>query len=584
MKKPSASAHARLTELQHRIYRSLQRDAARIFGPTPSAIRRYERACREDYRGRFQISTKAELIAAIRGTDVALVADYHAFGQAQRTALRLLRESALPGEKWVLGLELIPSQFQKALDDYQAGLLTVGRFHELIRYKEEWGFPWKNYEPLFAWARRHDVQLLALNRPKELIYRDFGRKKPASIERSIQDLHARDEWAAGIITDCFHESAVPLRMLVLYGGYHVGRSHLPSHIERISKAFLGKPLNSVSVHQNVDELYWKLARQERELHAQVLRLRKDAYCVFSGTPWAQLQSLISTSEGDAFLGKGGPSSQDHPDLDDDESDNDSFEEADHLSQMQGYASVIAEFMDLASPSFESLTLHTIEEADFVDSLGDAFSAGEIRLIQSLVKSNHRVYLPRAQVAYIGSPSPNASAELAAIHLLREKTRVESFYDGGRDDFFRLVLEAAFGFLGSLILNPRRKCDQAEDHARRLRALSRGELPAFAGEKGARKLALDIIRGTEKRRERALRDLPTRASPEAFAITLAARFVGQALGKALHPVLLGQDHGDAGFRRVVGLLLRRKHFETAFEELVLPVPEHQYAGPSKADSI
>lgn len=571
------SAHARLTELQHRIYRSLQRDAARIFGPTPAAIRRYARDCRQDFRGRHQISTKAELIASIRAADVAFVADYHAYGQAQRTALRLLRDSVLPGERWVLGLELIPSQFQQALDDYQAGNLGLQRFHELIRYREEWGFPWKNYEPLFAWARRHGVKLLALNRPKQLIYQSFGQQ----LERSIKDLHARDEWAAGIITDCFHETPGPMRMLVLYGGYHVGRAHLPTHLARVSRGFLRRPLRSVSIHQNVDELYWKLARAERELHAQVLKLRKEAYCVFSGTPWAQLQSLISGSEGEALEAAFGAAGDE-----DSESDGDSGDdfEADHLSLMQGYAEVIAEFLGLEAPSFESLTLHTIEEADFVDSLEDTYSEGEIRLVQSLVRSNHRAYLPGAQVAYLGSPSPNASAELAAIHLLRERTRVTTLFAGGRDDFFRMVLESAFGFLGSLVLNPRRKCDLAADHARRVRALSRGEPPAFPGEKTARRLALSILRDRPARREATLRSLPPRVSPAAFVVTIAARFVGQALAKALYPVLLGHYHGEAGFRRTVSLLLRRKDYEEAFEELIQPVPARHYAGPSKSDSL
>jgi hypothetical protein len=544
-----ASAHVRLQRLQRRIYLSLEREAERLLGTPPASIRGYQRANDRDFRGRHRTSTKEELISQIRRHDVTFIADYHTFGQAQRTALRLMREAVLPGEHWALGLELIPSHCQPALDAFQGGKIGTAKFHQLIRYREEWGFPWKNYAQLFEWAREHEVRLVALNRPRELLYRSLL-DKPA--DKSGKDLLARDQWAAGIITDTIADQP-GLRMLVLYGGHHVGRGHLPAQLTRVSRAFLKRPLTSISVHQNHAALYWKLARKARELHAQVLKLRGgEAYAVFSATPWAQLQSLIGCAEGEDL----------------ETADSEDAGPLDYLSLMSAYGSVIAEFLGLpaaAAKAFSSLSLRAIEEADFIESIGpERITDGERRLAQALIGANERFYLPREQLTYLASPSPNSAAEYASIHLLRRHARVRAFYGGGREDFFRLVLESAFGFLGSLVLNPRRKCDLPRDHERRLTQLSRGARPAFAGEKAARKLTVDLL--SERRREAALARLPSMASASALPAWWAARAVGQILAKQIHPWLLGLRHGSEEFRETVRLLTRARGFETAFDEL------------------
>jgi hypothetical protein len=573
----SVSAHVRLQRLQRRIYLALEREAERLLGTPPASIRGYQRSAERDFSGRHRLSTKEELVAQIRRHDVTFIADFHTFAQAQRTALRLMREAVLPGERWALGLELIPSHCQRALDDFQARRIGTRKFHELIRYREEWGFPWKNYEPLFEWAREHQVRLIALNRPRELLYRGIADR---GSERSGKDLHARDQWAAGIITDLIAEQP-GLRMLVLYGGHHVGLRHLPAQLARVSRAFMGRPLTSLSVHQNHAALYWKLARREIELHAQVLKLQGGkAYAVFSATPWAQLQSLIGCAEG-----------EDLEEIDEAEgiaaqgagSDDPS---SDYLSLMRAYGSVIAEFLGLPRESFVSLSLRTIEEADFVEAVGnERLSTGERRLANALIGANERFYLAREQIAYLASPSPNSAAEYASIHLLRRHSRNGAFFKGDREDFFRLALESAFGFLGSLILNPRRKCDLPRDHERRIAQLDRGARASFHGEREARKTAIGAL--SPRARDAALSKLPAQASARALPAWWAARAAGQILAKRLHPWLLRLKHGSPEFRSAVALLTRKRGFEAAFDELMAKKAERaRHARPetSKRETL
>ncbi|MGZ3688761.1 MAG: ChaN family lipoprotein, partial [Bdellovibrionota bacterium] len=516
-------AHRKLLRLQKKIFNSLKAESERLLGETPEAIRTYEREFQRDFQGaatRLAPVGKPELIEEIRRADVTFIADFHTFVQAQKTSLRLMRDAVKPDEIWYVGLELIPSHHQRALDRFQAGKLSLEKFHRTIRYREEWGFPWKHYAPIFKWARDSGVRLIALNRPRALSH--IKRKRHS-------DLHERDQWAAGIITDVLADErgrGRRARMIVLYGELHVSSSHLPAQLAAISRAYLKQPLRSVTIHQNHDELYWRLARQGRELQVDGVRLRRGAYCVFPSTPWNKLQSLVSWFEGGvADLTR-------PPDLDG-EGEEATDSDTDYLSMMRIYARTLSEFLGVADPSFDGLSVRTIDEADFVEGLAEdhVFTPKEHRLIRYHVLSNHRLYIPRAQVAYLGTASQNAAAELAAIHLLRTETRIRDVYLGTRDDFFRMVLEWAFGFFGSLVLNPRRKCDLPSDHSRRLRQLaSDAEPEAFEYERLARTLALHVI----EEQRRAIRGKPTplsrlerslQARGDAPAIMLAARYVG-----------------------------------------------------------
>ncbi len=528
-----SSAHSHLVHLQRRIYRSLEREARSLLGDTPAAIQKYERERNRDFLGRHTISTRQQLIDAVRAADVTWIGDYHTLGQSQRTALRIMRDAVKSGENWMIGLELIPSQYQDVLDRYQAGRLSLEAFHAKIRYREEWGFPWKNYAPIFEWARKHSVRIIALNRPRALIYRDFKQDFTARETVSSVDLHERDLWAAGIVTDQFAEAqrlnSGRLRMLVLYGELHAARAHLAAKLTRVSLAFLNKPLRSLSIHQNHDATYWRLAEKERELHAQVLKLGSDAWCVLTTPPWARLQSLIASIEGQDLEDSDGP---------------------DDLYWMKKYGETIASFLGLRCPSFESVTLKTIENADFVESL-DPKRGDSTQLAQSLMGANQRFYLPGHELAYLAVPSLNGVAELAALHVYHSQKKSSP----PASLVHAKVLESAFAFLGSLILNPRRKCDLRNDLKRRIRQLHAGARASHAGELDARQLAVALL-------DRRQADTHT-----ALTRTLGARYAGRALAKALHPLLLSSRHGGAEFNRIVKLLLESQTSEAALLELL-----------------
>lgn len=579
------TTHSRLLKLQKKVYRALQAEADRLLGAAPDAIRRYELGYRKDFTGaailRPKPVSKSRLLQRVRASDVTFVADFHTFPQAQRTALRILRDAFRSGERWCIGIEPVSSQHQAVLDAFQAGKISLEEFHRTIRYADEWGFPWKNYAPLFQWAREHGVRIVALNRPRELLSKPGLRGATVRRVRDSEELRDRDQWAAGVITDTFAEDKLRyrkkgrLRMLVLYGELHVARGHMPTQLEKVSKAYLGKALRSITVHQNQDALYWRLAEQHRELHTEVLELRKNTLCVLSSTPWAKLQSLVSWAEGDAssfsFEGDG---------ADEDEED-ETWLATDYLAMVRTYGELIAEFLGLGSVSYESLSVLDVDRADFVESLdGGSFTRSELALIRAHVLANRRIYVPHAEIAYLGTPSQNSASELAALHLFRRSTRTQAIFRPaeGLEDFYRLVVESAFGFLGSLVINPRRKCDLIEDHVRRLRELKRGSPEGFRHELEARELTIAVLRRQDRKRSVSRFPVLSRflSRPAlAFAAMMAAHHVGQIIGKRLHQALLTERLDPELIRELalpaMGRASPRTSFEARYARLLRQIP-------------
>ncbi len=507
--------HQKALRLQKNIFRSLKEEAALLFGKMPASILQYEKENKSDFRlagKQFKTIQKKALIDAARKTDVTFIADFHTFDQAQRTALRIIRETIQPHRPLMIGLELVSSHFQNDLDHFQAGKISLEEFHKIISYHEEWGFPWKNYTPLFDWARENKVRLIALNRPKILFqYRD------------IQELHKRDQWSAGVITDAIQDGTkkdIRPQMIILYGELHVGTRHLPRQLTQISTQVFKKPLSWITIHQNEDRLFWKLAEKNRDLHSEIIKLKQNIYCVFSGTPWAKLQSLISWAEGETT---------DTPES-----------EQDYLSIISTYGKTVAEFLEVTPPSYESLTMSTMNQTGFLENLkaSRSLSSTELKLIRFLVAHNQRFYIHSSGITYLASPSHNGAAELASIHLLRAKNKSDVLFNHQEDDFFRLVLEFSFGFLGSLIFNPRRKCDLPKDHLKRLNILKKGAKPTFPLEREARKIALGILNNRTSP-GLDIKTVMTRKNLAPAAI-MGAKYLGKILGKRLHQSILAES--------------------------------------------
>lgn len=558
----SRAPRKELQLLQRSIYASLRKEAASLLGRTPPGIRTYERTYRRELE-RLEKDARpismAKLVSRARDADVLLIGDYHTYGQSQRAVLRLLRELAtkIPPREMVLGMECISSQHQPHLDQWLRGQVSEEQFLRAVQYDEAWGFPWENYRGLFTFARDHGMEILALNRPRELLPPHAA--IPAA--RRAGDLGARDEWAAGLVVDELLRPRAR-KVIAVYGEYHLSPSHLPAALREVARRNGLAAPEYLVLHQNRDELFWKLAAKGLEQQASLIALAGNHLCVFSGTPWTKLQSLVNWIRGDLARF-----------VDEDEGD----AEEEFLQWMRIYGNGVSRFFQIPDAGYGTLHLAKWEDLE-----------GGPRWWRRLLQAQERFYLREDEssvLVYVASFSENAAAEVASVHLLHHDNPRKRPFRGAKatasDDFAASALDHAFGFLGSLLINPRRKCDFPVDHEARIRELRRHPKRAlFAHELVARRLfaALAKHRRLERKTvEKSLLDVP----PEALFTT--SRFLGHWLGARLHEALL-QGERSTGQIRLFFYERRRADAWLRLEELFADVGAKPRRKRSKRDSL
>jgi uncharacterized iron-regulated protein len=85
-------------------------------------------------------------------------------------ALTILRRLKAEGRTPALAMEMFGWDGQAALDQYLAGLaMNRQEFIEAVRWQQNWGGPYEDYEPLVLVAREHHWTLDAMNPPKPLV-------------------------------------------------------------------------------------------------------------------------------------------------------------------------------------------------------------------------------------------------------------------------------------------------------------------------------------------------------------------------------------------------------------------------------
>ncbi|MFM8552022.1 MAG: ChaN family lipoprotein [Nitrospiraceae bacterium] len=111
-----------------------------------------------------------ELVAALSQLDVVYLGEEHHNHWHVEAALRVLRKLSSQGLRPALALEMFGWDGQAGLDRYLADK-AWGRdfFLKEARWEQNWGGAFEDYEPLVAWARQQDIQVLALNPPKSLV-------------------------------------------------------------------------------------------------------------------------------------------------------------------------------------------------------------------------------------------------------------------------------------------------------------------------------------------------------------------------------------------------------------------------------
>src|SRR5919205_2956572 len=110
---------------------------------TQSSRCKYLRDFQEAFRSYESVLNPTQVENAMRAADVLLVGDYHALPASQRYMAQIVeRLSTIDDRGLVVGLEMVPSRDQCALDDWMSGAIDEDELRERIRFDLDWGYEW----------------------------------------------------------------------------------------------------------------------------------------------------------------------------------------------------------------------------------------------------------------------------------------------------------------------------------------------------------------------------------------------------------------------------------------------------------
>lgn len=453
-------------------------------GPLPESLRQYAKSLDKDFKGKWRPATSRDLDRALAKAKTVLSADFHAYAQSQRAHFRLLRDH-VGSRPVILALECLAHDDEELAADFLSGRLSEGRFLEAIDWKKNWGFPWEHYRPLFELARDRGFSVRGLNH-----------SRPGRLEK-------RDAWTAQRILR-FHREDPEVLVFVVIGEWHLATAHLP----RLIRAKLKDPGDVLILHQDAEQLYFKLAEEKKESTVDILKAGGNRFCLMVSPPWMKWQSYLMYLE--------------HA-YDRDLQEDLAIDYTDHIVSL-------IELLET------DLKIETKKSHVQVYCANSKISLGRLKLGLAGKQEKAFIYhlehdlsfsIPQRGWMYLSRPTINHASALAGQFVHAQLSRRQRTLWNLPKDFIPLIWVEAVAFLFSKWINPKRKAETLESIRLRLA----GNHPEERGRK-ALLLALDH-RLSEVLWVQTGRMRRARYKPHDMAAYLdASRILGSMLGERL----------------------------------------------------
>ncbi|MEY4630646.1 MAG: hypothetical protein RIQ81_766 [Pseudomonadota bacterium] len=478
------TAARQLQKLHESLYRRAHADATALGAGPEGKLLRYARDFERSLPQTFQASDSNQLIENVLRRRIVLFGDFHTFKQTQRALLRLLRDvlAHSPRPRIVLALEFLKHRYQRQLEAYMAGELSEEEFLQAVNYGREWGFPWAHYKPLVELARDHMIPVICVN----------------SQHPGPKSLEMRDRTCARLIADACEEYPDHV-VFCLIGEYHLADNHLPATLwNELAKRGMDASHPMMRILCNVDRYYF--AQEAAAGHAlgstEILRLKRDFYCILNSPPWMKWQSFALWEE----MRTGFPGSPGHADSpadgEDDYHDEDSF---DVDFQFLGLVNTLASFMGLDINRRDLQRFHSqfSPAAEFnTEPLRHAgWTQSDVDQMVEHAALEGYYFDCRTNSLLITTVSINNLAEAAGQYLLAKASGFSEASRNDADRFCRNVLKHAAGIIASRILNPRRKTKDHAFHANYVAQTSRRRLLGYA--KIRRQVSREVLQVLER---------------------------------------------------------------------------------------
>ena len=494
---PESGRHAvtEMIALQRRIFEKQRRIIEAREAHLSPGFHKYRNEYRKAVSGFVSPSGFGALCDAIAASRTAYVADYHTLRLSQRTFVKLIRGIMPQVDHICLCLELVPIRHQDTLDRFLEGRISEKTFLKRIEYRKHWPYDiWPHFKPIFDLAAEQGFVIIALDSNPSL------------------SLKKRDQLAAEQIAAAARRFPDAL-LLSLTGQMHTAPSHLPAAVDRaFVKAGMPVP-ERVIVYQNAEEIYWQLA-EERKEGLEVVRVDDQSFCVNNTPPLVQQLSYLHWVQAD--------------------SETMEFDEAE--GTVRSLIQTLGTFLNLPwAEAARTVRVLIPGDLDLMSVVEEGnLTAFEKQQLLLSVKARQSVCIAKLSAVYLAGLSLNHAAEESA-HFLKHTVSRGTVPKELRDRFYYFTLNEACGFLGSKIINPKRKTDH-EGKLRKIAAAFRVENSRGTAEARGALFALEHIALETRGRPLSTKAATLLRDPAVFHA--ASHILGYILGDRLYYALTG----------------------------------------------
>ncbi len=459
-----------LINVHRNIYKYLKDKVTTLEGKKSKELIQYQKDQHKLSLKKFKNASIAMLKSSIDDSDIIYLGDFHTFDQSSRNFSRIMRIIENSKREFAIGLELVNKDHQVFIDYFLKGHITELEFLESINYSESWRFPWTFYRSIFELAKKSGIPLIALNTKG-------GLKK-------------RDKEAAKIIKN-YHLKNPEKKILVLFGEYHIVKNKLPKQVED----FLKKDVIQTIIHQNLDEVYWKLAKVEKNVKDKILRFNTREFVIITSAPWLKYESQIYWYE----------HLSEDPDFDIHEYliENGALNFSENVPENFLF---IAEHLNetlkfkISKSDLEDFHLYDHIKMSQVDrSISKIKNSRIENLYYSLIKRSRSFLILNTGRYFCPNYSINRISYLAGIHCFQTKLKNLGYktshvlIKGKRDQIFvYFFFQCIMAYFCSKLINPYRKCNMFKDYQIQIKSRSTKE-----SKKKLYRVGLNLLRKNEE---------------------------------------------------------------------------------------
>ncbi|MBI4528883.1 MAG: ChaN family lipoprotein [Deltaproteobacteria bacterium] len=143
-------------------------NVSKTIEPSQSGI---QRVVREETQA-IDVSTLTHLskvIESVATKKIVYVGESHDKFSHHELQLQVLQGLHAKNPKIAIGMEMFQKPFQKAIDDYIAGVIDERTFLKRSEYFKRWSIDYNLYKPVLDFARAQRLPVIALNLPREIV-------------------------------------------------------------------------------------------------------------------------------------------------------------------------------------------------------------------------------------------------------------------------------------------------------------------------------------------------------------------------------------------------------------------------------